>query len=524
MTSGKIIARLLQIAQVLFRHAPSLLRDGPAAGPQKARAILQDLGGTFIKFGQMLSAQPDVLPPAYCSALFDLMDRVPPFSFDEAEKLFHAELGCGSSDLFESIANDPIATASVGQVYEARLDGRKVAVKVQRPEAARDFGCDLRLMEWMVCLVRVAHLKKLYWIIEPTAEFIEWTKEELDFRVEARYAERLGRCARDNPHARVPAVHWKSTTRRVLVVDFLEGITVLNYLRALESEDRDTLNQVAALGFDPQRFAVNVTRTFLQDAFRHGIFHADLHPANLLILPGNVVGYVDFGITGVLSAYSRRCLISLTLAYARGDMDALASSFFRITASRPDSNPRGFRHGLILLAKDWYGRPGDVPRLRMSITRMMFGLLVLSRKTALLPEREAVKYIRSAISVDSQVQRFAPGFDMGHHLELICKAQLGVESRNEVQTNLWNGALRVSEFLRRIESGDIFARLDALTIRAARERTKRRQTLGLSVILFSVSMLVALGETSFQFGLNLLTAELVFLCATAGLLLRALRA
>jgi len=515
--------RLLQIVRVALRVAFSQLFGDRENGPRRVRDALQDLGGTFIKFGQMLSSQPDVLAPEYCSALFDLMDRIEPFPFDQAEKIFQEELGCQTADIFDSIEREPIATASIGQVHVAFLAGRKVAVKIQRPEATRDFGYDLAMMERMVCFIKKTRFKSLYWLIEPTSEFIAWTKEELDFRIEARYGERLGKCAADNPRACIPVIHSKWTTRRILVMDFLEGVTVLNYLRALESGDRETLDKVADLCFDPQRFALNITRTFLSDAFEHGMFHADLHPANIVIMEGSVVGYLDFGITGALSAYSKRHLISLTLAYSRGDLDALARSFFRITASRSNSNPREFRSGLERLSKEWYGNPGEGPRLRLSITRMMFGLLVLSRKTNLLPDREAVKYIRSAISVDSQVQRFAPGFDMGRRLEDICNAQLQIHSQHEAENVLWNGALRVAEYLQQIDSGELASRLETSVMEAASERALRRKTVGLAVAFFAVSLLVAMSGVPFQFGLNLITAELLFLAATGGLLLQTFR-
>src|SRR5262249_44845047 len=155
--------------------------------------------------------------------------------------------------------------------------------------------------------------------VEPVSEFIAWTREELDFRCEAGYMDRLRRNARDNPAERVPQVVSAYTTRRTLVMEFFDGVTVLNYLRAAAAGDDRVLRRLAAGGFDPAAFARNLIDNFLGDAFRHGAFHADLHPANLMVLPGNVVGYIDFGITGVLSIYSRRHLVAMTYAYTRGD-------------------------------------------------------------------------------------------------------------------------------------------------------------------------------------------------------------
>src|SRR6185436_8217540 len=160
-------------------------------------------------------------------------------------------------------------------------------------------------------------------MLEPMTEFVGWTREELDYRNEARYSERLRALSVGNPIQHVPRVYGELTTRRVLVAEFLEGVTLLDYLRARERGDEVLLQRLKAAGFDGRRFAANIIDNFLGDAFRHGVYHADLHPANLMILPGNVVGYIDFGITGVLSPYSRRHLVLMTLGLAQGDMETI---------------------------------------------------------------------------------------------------------------------------------------------------------------------------------------------------------
>ena len=184
----------------------------------------------------------------------------------------------------------PIATASIGQVHVAYLDGRKVAVKVQRPNVEIDFAGDIRLMAAAITLIKRLRVRSLYWMLEPTGEFLTWTHEELDYRYEARYMERLRRNALNNPRERVPEVFWPYTTRRTLVCEFFEGDTMLAYLRAHESGDEQLVSALKTTGFEPDRTARNIIDNFLGDVFQHGMFHADLHPANLMILPGNTVG------------------------------------------------------------------------------------------------------------------------------------------------------------------------------------------------------------------------------------------
>src|SRR5260370_484648 len=260
-------------------------------------------------------------------------------------------------------------------------------------------------------------------MVAPTEEFIAWTQEDLYYRREAHYMDELGRNARTNEHEKVPAVLWSYTTARILTVEFLDGVTISEYLRKMEHGKPQT-----SADFEPRLFAARLIDNFLGDAFRHGMFHADLHPGNLMILPGNIVGYIDFGISGVLSRYSRRHLIAMTLAYARGDLEAMCAAFFRITTLDKDADTQGFRQGLQAMASGWYGDRDDTSRLRKSITSIMLELLLLSRKYGIWPQRDVIKYIRSAIALDGLVKTFTPGMDIGRHLEQACERHIKWDS------------------------------------------------------------------------------------------------
>ncbi len=388
-------------------------------GPRRLRLALEEIGGTFIKFGQMLAMQSDMLPLDYCAALFSLFDQVPPFEYAAVERTFVEDLGQRPSEIFEAFDQSPLATGSIGQVHVATLAGRKVAVKVRRPTILSDFDSDITAMKFTVNIVKLLHIRALYWIIAPTEEFIAWTQDELDYRREAHYMDELGRNARSNEHEKVPVVFWSCTTARLLTIEFLEGITISEFLR-----QREKGTPAVSADFVPQIFAARLIDNFLGDAFRHGMFHADLHPGNLMIMPGNVVGYIDFGISGVLSPYSRRHLISMTLAYARGDLDAMCESFFRITTLDGNADPQSFRRGLKRVAGSWYNDDGGQTRLRKSITTIMLELLVLSRESGIWPQRDVIKYIRSAIALDGLVKTFAPGVDIGLHLEQACQRHI----------------------------------------------------------------------------------------------------
>ena len=408
----------------LAAKIPGLNLLGPnLRGPERLRIAIEEMGGTFIKFGQMMAMQSDLLPLDYCRVLFTLFDQVPAFSYEEVEGIFQEELKQTPLQVFTFFDRTPIATGSIGQVHVAALGTDKVAVKIRRPTILTDFAADIAFMALAVWTVRVFRIRWLYWIIAPTEEFIFWTREELDFRREAHYMDELGRNAKENRYERIPKVYWSCTTARILTAEFLTGVTLSQYLRTKE---------VAALSlssdFDANIFASRLIDNFLGDAFRHGMFHADLHPGNLMILDGNIVGYVDFGISGILSRYSRRHLIAMTLAYARGDLETMCESFFRISTFADNANPRGFRKAVGQASDEWYGIGKNQRRLRKSITSIMLDLLIISKNNGVWPQRDVIKYIRSAIALDGLIKTFSPEVDIGGHLEEACERHIKWDS------------------------------------------------------------------------------------------------
>jgi len=544
------LRRLAHITRVVTRHGlahllgllvgrrPRLARRlgvRPLAGPDRLRVMLEDMGGTFIKFGQMLALQPDIISLEYCNALFNLLDRVTPFPSAEVERIFVEELGARPSELFDEFDERPLATASVGQVHVAHVGGRKVAVKVQRPNVQVDFAGDIRLMAAAIRLIKRLGLRQLYWVLEPMGEFLAWTHEELDYRCEARYMERLRRNAQGNPHERVPEVFWTFTTRRTLVIEFFEGETLLAYLRALETGDPRVLERLRASGFEPDRMARHIIDNFLGDVFRHGMFHADLHPANLMILPANTVGYIDFGITGTISRYSRQNLVALTLAYTRGDHEGMCEAFFRISVFDSESSHVRFREGLRAFAQTWYESEGRERRLRKNFTLVMLDMLRLSRRTGVWPERDVVKYIRSAIAIDGLITRFAPGFDLGRHLQEVCDSHLRWSARRAMFTYdsildwavsggniMRDGPLRAAGLVQRVTAGEFEAEASAAGDGGGDEALRRR-ALQLGAAVFAVALVTKLGAAEAALGVNIFTAGLLFACASAALLLRTAR-
>ena len=294
--------RLFQIMVVLTAQigklAARLMRGQPVDGPNLLREGFEKAGGTFVKFGQILALQVDTLPREYCAALMRLLDRVPAASTDDVLRTFEEDFKARPEILYRKFEYQPMASASIGQVHRAELhDGTLVAVKVQRPDVHQDFHRDVLVMRGFIWVVFFFRIKSLYFMRDPVRELASWTHDELDYRREAAHCKLLADNAEGSATERIPTIYPELTTARVLTMEFLDGPNVSTYLKLLERGDKVELGRLRAAGFDPAVFSNNVITNFLRNAFRHGVFHADLHPANLLIqLPDNVVGYVDLAI------------------------------------------------------------------------------------------------------------------------------------------------------------------------------------------------------------------------------------
>lgn len=433
--------RFFQVASIVLWQLTRLARRRIAGTPLLGHELLREgferVGGSFLKLGQIMALQVDILPRQYCDALLSLLDRVPTSTREEISGVFVAEFGRPPEEIYSQFDYKTIGSASIGQVHRAMLhDGAPVAVKVRRPGVQQTFHRDVLLMNSFVWFIFLFRVRSLYFVRDLVRELVNWTRDELDYRREAAHCDLVGRNAVDSATERIPKVYWQLTTSRILTMEFLEGISISAYLRLVENNDRAALDKLKDIGFDPSVFCGNVITNFLRDAFRYGVFHADLHPANLLILPNNVVGYVDFGIVAKLTPEARHKQIELTLAYSTGDPEAIYRQFLNICTVTPDADLEGMRRHIGVIARTWYIEPavhGKV-RFRVSVTVTMRDLLTVARDHGVLVDGEMIKYIRSTVLVDGVVARLAPGLDLAHALRDVVEEYLFERSRKKALT------------------------------------------------------------------------------------------
>jgi ubiquinone biosynthesis protein len=316
------IGRLGEIAQVAVKHGFGYLfegrrspppEEGPTARGKHLREMLDELGPTFVKFGQLLSTRPDVVPPDIIAELRGLQDDVRPFPYSEVERVVSEDLDQTVERLFLEFDPEPLAAASIGQVHRAVLpNGREVAVKVQRPNAPRQVEADLSLMYQAARLakerVRALDFIDTHEIVD---EFARSIRQELDYRHEARNADAFHRNFAGHPHVVVPRVYWSYTRSRILTLEYLEGVQVVDL--ALETWPLEQRRRLAYL----------IAETWMTMIFRHGFFHADPHPANVLVLTPERIGLVDFGLAGKLTDQDMSRLTRLFIDAANENIEAL---------------------------------------------------------------------------------------------------------------------------------------------------------------------------------------------------------
>lgn len=350
------IARVRQISEIAARngfgfllHSRSARRrvdETPQHGSRGERlaSMFDELGPTFVKFGQMLSTRPDLLPPDVVSELRRLQDRVEPFDWEIAKTVVETDLGPIASH-FASFDEEPLAAASIGQVHAATLlDGRDVVVKVQRPDAAETINADLALLEH-IARVAKSRVRRLQFVdtVAVVAEFRRAIRQELDYRIEARNVQAARRGFEDDETVVIPEVIWEATSTRVLVMERIEG---------------ETLNQIDLDAWSPEdrrSLAARISETWMTMVFDHGVFHGDPHPANIIVRSPDRIGLVDFGMVGQLSVEDRQAAVHLFIDMVENRIDRLPRRLRDLGVRYPIEREDELREQLGVIMQRYWG-------------------------------------------------------------------------------------------------------------------------------------------------------------------------
>ena len=304
----------------------------------RLRVVMERLGGTFVKFGQQMSMRVDLLPMAVCTELSKMLDQLKPFPTAQAITIIERAIGRPLSEVFEQFDPVPIGSASIACVFQGTLkDGRKVAVKVRRPNIGKQFAADLRAMNW------VLHLMEYFTIIRSglTAnlhhELNSMLMEELNFKQEARYTDLFRRRARKQQFKfiKAPRICFDLSNEEVIVSEFVTGVWLGEVMSALEASDEGPRRRLEELGIKPKKIARRLCWAAMFGMHDSLVFHADPHPGNIVIQPGNKLMFIDFGSCGGYVERDRQILRDIQTAHSRGDLSAMVQAFLALIEPLP---------------------------------------------------------------------------------------------------------------------------------------------------------------------------------------------
>ena len=366
--------------------------------PQGLRMAFEELGPTYIKLGQILSTRPDLIPMEFIQELSKLQDHVSAFPFDRVRKVIESEFGRPPEDIFDRLDEEPLASASIGQVHRAVLkDGETVAVKFQRPGIRKIIEVDLEIMLHLATLAE-HHIEELalHRPVKIVEEFARTLEKEIDYNNEATNMERAARNFLDDPHVYIPKVFRETTTSRILTTEFIDGIKISN-IDALE-----------AAGLDRKIITARGADLVLEQVFEHCFFHADPHPGNIFVLPGNVICLLDFGMVGIVDRQTRDDFVDLVEGIVNQNESRVTQVLLKLTYREAEPDRRLLEREVA----DFMGRHLYKPLRDIELGKLLYQLLELATRFRLRIPADIFLMMKALGTVEGVGRMLDPEFDM----------------------------------------------------------------------------------------------------------------
>ena len=424
--SVNILIRKLRSRSFRKKRSP----ESTKSRPERVRLALEELGPTFIKLGQMLSTRFDFLPLEYVTELRKLQDRVPPFPADDALRIIEEELGQPVEEAFESFDDEPIAAASVAQLHRAVTEGGDdVVVKVRRPDIIEIIEADIPILEDLAGLME-KYIPESH-VFDPSglvSQFRSWIGEELDFIQEGRNIHRFKRNFSSDEMVYVPDVYWDLTTDGVLTMEYIDGIYI------------DDVEAIRKAGMDPSIIAENGTLFVLRQIFDFHFFHGDPHPSNMLVLPGNVIAPLDYGLMGRLDKVLVGEIGDLLLGIIKNDISLIVSTLVDLNRLKTDVD----REQLRIDVSDLLAHYHSVPLHMLNFERFFNDMVRLIRDNGIQFPRSLYLMGKGLILMEGIAQRLDPQYNLITAAEsYFTKTKIG---RAEAEKLMRNASMMVEDY------------------------------------------------------------------------------
>ncbi len=389
---GHIIQRLDLKLPLTKKPEKDVEKMPPAV---RARLVLEELGPTFIKLGQILSTRPELIPLEYVDEFRKLQDKVPGFGYEAVESEIRREFGASIDELFDSYDKEPLAAASIAQVHHAILNGEDVVVKVQRPGIEDDIESDLDI------LYNLAHMIERQFpesaLYDPSGivnEFAKTIRKELDFMVEARNAEKFKRNFANYPGVYVPPVYWEVTSKRVLTLEMIRGQKIGECCNDLDPALRKDL-------------AGKLAKSYMKQVFTDGFFHGDPHPGNIFIVDREVIAYMDFGIMGRVDEYMKDKLSNLFIAIIQKNKLKIVDELLDIGIASDETLIEDFRNDISELIDEYY----DTSIKQVEIPAMMNDVMKTALKHRIKIPASFTLLIKTLVTMEAMCSQLSPEFN-----------------------------------------------------------------------------------------------------------------
>ena len=365
--------------------------------PERVRRAMEEMGPTFIKFGQILATRVDLFPPEWIEEFEKLQDRVPPLPFKTIRKQLEEDLGLPVKEVFKYFEEKPLAGASIAQVHRACLqDGTEVIVKIRRPAIRKTIDADLRLLERLAKIVESEFAEMHHY--QPRDVIHQFTQSlyhELDLAAECRNAERMAAYFDDDPNIVIPNVYWEWVSERVNIQQYIDGFN---------GRDFTLLEQA---GLDRKLLAATGTQAVLKMVLVAGLFHADPHPGNIIYLPNNRIAFLDFGMVGRLSEFRRHQVVDLLHAMVEQDSNSVADVLLEWSGDKL-IDAETLATDVETLIYTYHG----VPLKRLNITDILSDLATLLRDHHLSLPPYLTMLFKTLITLEGMGRQLDPDFDL----------------------------------------------------------------------------------------------------------------
>lgn len=490
VTGLRALPRLAQILAVAARHKllPAMMGSGGRPRPKELREAFEELGLVFLKFGQVLAMRPDLLPAGYAEELESLHDELPAMEFAVVRITIERDLGATLTELFSSFGETPLAAATIAQVHEATLhDGRKVAVKVQRPDLQATIARDIAALTTLIALgERLFPSMRALDLPVVVEEFSRSLGRELDFSHEARSIVLFRTALADFPDLWIPDVVTALSSGAVLTLEFSPG---------------ERIDHFAKLHPEAMPRVINgLVRLMLQTIFEEGIFHADPHPGNVFVLPDGRLSLLDFGNTGELDERMRESLMLLLEAVVKGDARAATEAYLEMAAAGEEVNRTG-------LLADIKAALYEIRRSNLSdvsIGNAFDSLMSAGSRNGVHNPAEFLLLTRAFVILESMVGQLAPDHNYMHsfreEIERLTALHFAPERIKTKTMQLARDTERLvsdapgdaRRILRRIAEGDLgrLPGLEALGARLSRNITRLASAISFAALVIGGSMLL----------------------------------